>query len=151
MSNELTGGRYDPTELWGDMRLTEAEMFLAAEVASDRARYDDDYSSIEAGSMVRLVTVTEEGEDAQEFEVVIDRIAAAVTSLDEVPGDPPSKIFEGTLVKSSRLRRKPEDEVFGFIFPQGRAEIVDSGPDTDETNRRILASLALRSQSRKAS
>jgi hypothetical protein len=139
---EPTG--YDPTELFGRMRLTEAEILIVIPIAGQASHYREDYQGLADGSVVELTTEPNEHQGATRFTVTADTVISGVTGYEGEPGDPPARFFEGTIVATDSETKVPTDEVFGVFFPGGTAVLIDSAPDSDYTHRRILAGIAIR-------
>lgn len=136
---EPTTGQYNPAELFGGMRLTEAEILVATQFAGDPSNFEEDYQSIDAGSTVTLTTEENEDERSEIFKVNLETIIDGITTLEDAHGNPPYKLFEGTIVETTRQRLNPGDGVFGILFPNGFGSLVDSAPDSDYTDLRIRA------------
>ena len=144
---EQSGGTaYDPTELAGAMRLTEAEIMMAVPIAGRASQYRGAYDEFESGSVLELETeeVADLNLESNRFTLNLDTVIHGVHELEGFPGSPPSKFFEATVVHSDSDERVPTDEVFGVIFPGGTAVMVDSAPTSDYTNRRIWAAIELK-------
>ena len=149
--SELAGAdSYDPTKLWGDMRLTEAEIYFAVSAVGYVGMFlEGEYGMLKAGERVTIVTDgTERYREPQTFGICIDRIVDAETPIDEAPGNPPSKIWEGTITHSTLSSRTTGDEAFCMFGPSGFTLLVDSGPETEETDLRIKFGILLRSRGR---
>ncbi len=150
--------QYDPVELAGNMHLTEAEIRLALQMNNDLCRFDGHYDSIKSGNL--LILTGEEPDEGQKplwcmlrlFNVeggitTVDDWEAGGMGVGEV-GDsfrerPHCKMFEAVVLEQKRYNREPGGEVFGLLFPDGHAIVVDSGPEDDLTDRRIRAMLAI--------
>jgi hypothetical protein len=135
---------YNPAELWAGMRLTEAEILIAARFSGEPSAYTDEYESIQGGETLDLTSEANAYRGAQEFKLYLEKVIHGVTPLDGYESSvPPCKIFEATILQSSDELCEIGEEAFGFIFPNNFAVLVDSGPDTDYTNRRIRAGLIM--------
>jgi hypothetical protein len=140
----LGGGDYDPTKLAGRMRLTEAEIMVAAKFSGDPSSYDVDYTELAEGQEVTFHTEESEYEVSRLFRVTVDNLVAGVTHLEGKEAvTPPVKLFEATVLETDRDRIESGEDIFGLIFPEGFAVLVDSAPEGDYTDRRIRASLVL--------
>lgn len=145
MAGETLGGEgYDPTKLAGRMRLTEAEIMIAAKFSGDPSSYDVDYAELAEGQEVTFQTEESEYEVSRRFRVTVDNLVNGVSPLEgKEDFTPPVRLFEATVLETDRDHVEAGEGVFGLIFPEGFAVLVDSAPDGDYTDRRIRAGLVL--------
>lgn len=149
---------YDPTKPAGNMHLTEAEIRLALQMDNDLCRFEADYDSIkQGGALILTGEEPEEGRRPLWVKLRLYNVEGGVTTIsdwevgpmgigevgDSFREQPHCKMFEAVILEKQRYNLTPGEEVFGLLFPDGHAILVDSGPEDDFTNRRILAMLAL--------
>ncbi len=149
---------YDPTQIAGNMHLTEAEIRLALQMDNDLCRFELDYDSIkQGGTLILTGEEPEEGHRPLWCKLRLYNVEGGVTTIsdweagtmgigeitDSFRERPHCKMFEAVILERQRYDLKPGEEVFGLLFPDGHAILIDSGPEDDYTNRRILAMLAL--------
>lgn len=154
----MSSAIYDPGKLAGNMHLSEAEIKLAIIMDNDLCRFEADYGAIKSGDTIEL-TETEPDNPSFPFtcRLRLFNVEGGVTTIsdwevgtmdvgeigDSFREHPHCKLFEAVVLERLRYDRTPGDEVFGLLFPDGHAILVDSGPEDDFTNRRILAAIAL--------
>lgn len=154
---------YDPAKPAGNMHLTEAEIVLALQMNNDLCRFEVEYDSIkQSGTLILTGEEPEEGRRPLWCKLRLYNVEGGVTTIDNWQGGmmgvgeigdafrerPHCKMFEAVILERQRYDLKPGDEVFGLLFPDGHAILVDSGPEDDYTNRRIMAMIALREHQR---
>jgi hypothetical protein len=144
---EFGDPNYSPGELYPPLHLSEAEVQVACRFSgiagrSMTAPEEYDYESIRTGSVITVLTVATDYDRARIFEVSLDGVISGITEVEGEEGSPSCKVFEGTIVSTTREDRGPGDKIFGLLFPRGFTSLVDSGPEDDYTDRRIRAGLA---------
>lgn len=127
------------------LRLSEAEIILACQFSGSFSRYDEPYQRIQEGHIIVLWTEVDEEvsslSDSGAFQLRLTVVKSGQQRVEGAETDPPSKLFEATVLRSTGKLVKPGQKVFGVIFPEF-ASLVDSGPRSNYTDRRIRAAIA---------
>ena len=149
---------YDPTQLAGNMRLSEAEIKLAVKMYNVAGCFEGDFSSLVVGDQIKFTgeETTDDFEQVPVLELRLLAVEGGVTYLrdneymeigeitDSFAESPYCKLFEADVISWQNLDLEHTKQVFGFLFPDNFAIVVDSAPDDNYTHRRIMAMIAVR-------
>lgn len=134
---------YDPREMYGSFRITEAEACAAFFMTriEGTCTYAESFESLAVGSTVTCMVDDEDGEPgARTISIRIARICRCESQWSE--DEPGGKMFEGDII-SEPSNKDSGDEAFGFLFPGGNTVFVDSNPDSDYVDRLIYAAVVM--------
>jgi hypothetical protein len=123
--------------------LGEAELSALLRMSGDASTYDEDYHAFEEGSAVTFWTEAIDYHPLRAFRLRIDAIINGHLELDEYAGDPPSRPFEATVLRSTNDSYAVGKKVCGIIFPNGFASVFSDSPNSNHADRAIAAMLIL--------
>lgn len=119
---------YDPNKIYGAMHMSEVDLNRLAQFSGMWCTFTADYAHVVTGQIVVIETVKEEYEPHVRLIVRLNATVNAALGMEGVPGDPPAKLFEASVLKSSRSLETTTGDVFGALFPDGSAVLVDMSP-----------------------